>query len=402
VSLTQLSAKSPELFYQYTIKQLVAFAGDGTLADGSACSKEFRDYLKELPAEKLFAHVEFCLSNVFDKNGFVLQDLVNELGRRLDYEVENGLYQGRQGQIGWDGIWTAPNGHSIVVEVKTTDVYRINLDSGAAKYRRKLIDANKISEKSSILIVVGRQDTGDLEAQIRGSRHAWDARIISTEALVKLVELKVSSDEDETTEKIRNLLVPFEYTRLDNIIDVMFAAAKDVGASTIEEEPPSETVSADGDEDISYKQEHTPKTVLDEIRKDAVTALAQREGVSLIAHKRAHFWSGDKAVRAVCPVSKRYPSGGYWYAFHPHQKSFIAEATKGYLLLGCLDSDVTYALPSKVVEELLPYLNTTEKENRIYWHIHLQPSDDRSYQLLVPKKNQKLNMKQFEIKIARK
>jgi hypothetical protein len=185
VSLTQLSAKSPELFYQYTIKQLVAFAGDGTLADGSKCSKEFRDYLRELPAEKLFAHVEFCLSNVFDKSGFVLQDLVNELGRRLDYEVENGLYQGKAGQIGWDGIWTAPNGHSIVVEVKTTDAYRINLDSGAANYRRKLIEVGKIKERSSILIVVGRQDTGDLEAQIRGSRHAWDARIISTEALVK-------------------------------------------------------------------------------------------------------------------------------------------------------------------------------------------------------------------------
>ncbi|MEZ5831191.1 MAG: hypothetical protein R3D05_08415 [Dongiaceae bacterium] len=401
MSLTQLSAKSPELFYQYTIKQLVAFAGDGTLADGSKCSKELRDYLRELPAEKLFAHVEFCLANSFDKNGFVLQDLVNELGRRLDYEVENGLYQGKHGQIGWDGIWKAPNGHSIVVEVKTTDAYRINLDTGAANYRRKLIDAQQIGEESSILIVVGRQDTGDLEAQIRGSRHAWDARIISTDALVKLVELKVNSDEDETTEKIRNLLVPFEYTRLDNIIDVMFATARDASASTIENELPSAGANAEDEEDVSYKQEHTPKAILDEVRKNSIAALAQREGVSLIAHKRAQFWSGDKTVRAVCPVSKRYQSGGYWYAFHPHQRAFISEAVNGYLLLGCLDNDFTYALPSKVIEEVIPHLNTTENENRKYWHIHLQRTDS-GYQLLVPKKGQKLNMKKFEIRVVRK
>jgi len=35
-----------------------------------------------------------------------------------------------------------------------------------------------------VLIVVGRQDTGELEAQIRGSRHAWDIRLISAEALL--------------------------------------------------------------------------------------------------------------------------------------------------------------------------------------------------------------------------
>jgi hypothetical protein len=182
----------------------------------------------------------------------------------------------------------------------------------------------------------------------------------------------------------------------------MFAAAKDVSAGTIEAEPPSETAGPDGDEDISYKQEHTPKTILDGIRKEAIAALAAREGVSLIAHKRAQFWSGDKTVRAVCPVSKRYRTGYYWYAFHLHQRSFIAEAQKGYLLLGCLDSDVTYALPSKVIEDLVTHLNATEIEDRIYWHIHLQPSDDLGYQLLIPKRDQKLSMKQFEIKVAGK
>jgi hypothetical protein len=400
VSLVQLSAKSPELLYGYSINQIVAIAGNGALTDNSECSKELRQYLSELNAERLFKHIDYCLSNSFEKSGHVLQDLVNELGQRLDYEVQNGLYHGKHGQIGFDGIWTAPNGHSIVVEVKTTDTYRINLDSGAAKYRRQLIEAGKIGEQSSILIVVGRQDTGDLEAQIRGSRHAWDARIISTDALMKLVDLKVNSDEDETTEKIRNVLVPFEYTRLDNIIDVMFAAAKDVGAAAIDSELPELSPSGEESADVVYKQEHTPKAILDAVRNRAIASLGLREATPLVAHKRAQFWSGDKTTRVVCPVSKKYESGGYWYAFHPHQKAFLSDAAQGYLLLGCIDSDVAYALPLSFVEGLLPYLNTTENGDRTYWHIHLQPSEI-GYQILIPKKSQRLSLQDYALTLAK-
>ncbi len=68
---------------------------------------------------------------------------------------------------------------------------------------------------SSVLIVVGREDTGELEAQVRGSRHAWDMRLISADALIKLVELKEGAGDPETGRKICSLLAPMEYTRLD-------------------------------------------------------------------------------------------------------------------------------------------------------------------------------------------
>ena len=160
----------------------------------------------------------------------VLQDVVNELGRRLGYNVECGLYRGKTNAINFDGVWEEPSGPQIVVEVKTSDAYRINLDT-VANYRECLIRDTRISELSSILLVVGRQDTGDLEAQIRGSKHAWDTRVISAESLTNLVTIKESADEDTTITKIRSLLTPFEYTRLDNIIDIMFTATRDVEVS---------------------------------------------------------------------------------------------------------------------------------------------------------------------------
>ena len=84
---------------------------------------------------------------------------MNQLGRRLEYTVEDGLYQGKSNATGNDGLWLDGSGHTIVVEVKTTDAYTINLDT-VAKYRNQLIDAKKIPPSSSILLVVGRKDTG--------------------------------------------------------------------------------------------------------------------------------------------------------------------------------------------------------------------------------------------------
>src|SRR5437868_5607545 len=115
----------------------------------------------------------------------------------------------------------SPEGHSIVVEVKTTDAYRISLDT-IAGYRERLLKAHELQQPASVLIVVGREDTGELEAQVRGSRHAWDMRLISTDALIKLVQLKEGAEEPETGRKIRSLLSPMEYTRLDQMVDVMF------------------------------------------------------------------------------------------------------------------------------------------------------------------------------------
>jgi hypothetical protein len=182
--LLALWKSNPNAIGESTIEQIVAIAGDGSLKDSSLCSLELRDYLAQIPSKKLSDYVEHCLSSGFAKSGMVLQDLINELGRRLDYGVKNGRYQGTTNTIGFDGIWTS-EGHTIIAEVKTTDAYRISLDT-IANYRVRLQSSNEIAGSSSILIIVGREDTGELEAQIRGSRHAWDIRLISADALLRV------------------------------------------------------------------------------------------------------------------------------------------------------------------------------------------------------------------------
>jgi hypothetical protein len=296
----------------------------------------------------------------------VLQDLVNELGRRLEYAVTNGDYRGKVNAIGFDGIWKA-EAWSLVVEVKTTDAYRINLDTIAA-YRQRLIDGCQLSEKSSILLVVGRQDTGDLEAQVRGSRHAWQVRIISLDALMKLVALKEEAEED-TVAKSQELLIPFEYTRLDRIIDIAFTVAKEA-KSVLEdadqiEGNPEETAS-------TVRQRHTPKEIIGELRDRMVAAIQQREKSSLVRKSAALYWSPDKRTRMIGSVSKSYGQGTYWYAYHTLWDKFLAEGKNSYYVLGGVGSSQCYALPHSWIHSRLPRLNTTTTpDGRVYWHIKL-------------------------------
>ena len=151
--LISLWNSNPTAVAEFTIEQIVATAGDGILRNGSICSEELLLYLAQIQSSKLATYVSQCLSKKLEKGGMILQDLINELGRRLDYNVKNGLYQGIVNAIGYDGIWLSPEGGAIIVEVKTTDAYRISLDT-IANYRERLISARAISGTPSILIVV--------------------------------------------------------------------------------------------------------------------------------------------------------------------------------------------------------------------------------------------------------
>lgn len=108
------------------LETIVKMAGDGHLKDGSETSIEFRQFLSEVEGEKLAEYATYCIENAFTNSGQMLQDVINEIGRRLGFKAENGRYQGVRNDIGFDGIWNA-DGFDLVIEVKTTDAYQSSL-----------------------------------------------------------------------------------------------------------------------------------------------------------------------------------------------------------------------------------------------------------------------------------
>ena len=368
--LLQFWKTAKEEVLKMTIEQVVSSAGDGILHDHSACSAEFRQYLNVAPIERLFDYARHCLESSFNKSGLVLQDIVNEFGRRLDFEVENGLYQGKRNAVGYDGIWRAKNEPDLIIEVKTTDYVTVRLEK-IAEYKEKLLAENKVSKDASILIVVGREDTGALEAQVRGSRYAWDMRLISVERLIKLVQIREKSDDPSTLNQIRQLLQPFEYTKIDKIIDVIFTTAVNVETQQeIEQEAPTPT---DGgqDEHESGKQVKTAPELLDAKRQQAVDAFALLKGKEFVKRSRTLFWSPDKELRVCCAVSKRYEGDyqPYWYAYHPKWDEFLAEGKESYFIISCIDRDEAFALPYSWIQKNKKNLNTTDKGDRSHWHV---------------------------------
>ena len=362
------SAKEDVL--KMTIEQIVSSAGDCMLHDHSLCSEEFRQFLNVAPIERLFDYARHCFESSFNRSGLVLQDIVSEFGRRLDFEVENGLYQGKRNAIGYDGIWRAKGEPDLVLEVKTTDYVTVRLEK-IAEYKERLLAENKVQKNASILIVVGREDTGALEAQIRGSRYAWDMRLISIERLIKLVQIKEKSDDPSTLNQIRQLLQPFEYTKIDKIIDVIFTTTVNVESQQeIEREPPA-PVYAELDEQDAGKQVRTDPELLNTKRQQAVDSFASLKGKELVKRSKTLFWSLDKELRVCCAVSKRYESDyqPYWYAYHPKWDEFLAGGTESYFILSCMDRDEAFAIPYSWIEKNKNNMNVTDRGERSYWHV---------------------------------
>ena len=289
-------------------------AGDGNLKDQSGCSVELRGFLKVVPSDQLFSYARHCLESAFNNSGFVLQDIVNELGRRLDFDVEPGLYKGKHNAIGFDGIWRYKDLPDIIIEAKTTGGFTIPLNT-LQEYKEKLVAENKVPRQASTLIIVGRYDTDDLEAQVRGSRYAWEMRLISVERLIKLVQIKEKSEDPATIHQIRQLLQPFEYTKIDKIIDVIFTTAVDVESGQGNEQENPEN----GQEEGGFKQVRTDPELLNAKRQQAIDSFAAFKKVELIKRSRTLFSNPDKNFRVCCAVSKRYEGDyqPYWYAFHP-------------------------------------------------------------------------------------
>jgi hypothetical protein len=177
-----------------------------------------------------------------------------------------------------------------LLEVKTTDYVAVSLDKIAA-YKERLCAGQRIKPNASMLLVVGREDTGALEAQVRGSRYAWDMRLISVERLIKLVQIKEKSDDPATLTQIGQLLQPFEYTKIDRIMDAIFTTAAGVEEQVVEPVPGLDTDKTHE----AARQERTDPDLLNGKRSEAVEAFARLKGNELVRHSRTLFWSSPKA-----------------------------------------------------------------------------------------------------------
>jgi len=180
--------------------------------------------------------------------------------------------------------------------------------------------------------------------------------------------LKETVEDPLTLSRIHSILAPREFTRLDEIVDILFSTAEDIKQ---EDELPEE----DEDKDSLTRK---PKFVPVAFHDACVARIETHFSQALLKRSRAAFSSADGSLSVVCAVSKEHSGhgqGSYWFAFHPHQKDWLESAQHAYVALGCGTEANLVLIPFADFAPWLPGMNTTQRDDRSYWHISVYRED---------------------------
>lgn len=392
--LKTLFENSPEEALNMPIKQIVSMAGDGELKDYSESCEELRWFLTQISSRNLKKLANQCLTSSFSNSGFALQDIINEAGRRLGMDVQNGIYRGRQDKNNCDGIWKYEE-RIFIVEVKTTDAYTVPL-SKVANYLSTEIEEGK-EDNASCLIVVGRQDTATLEDQLRGSKYNWNMRIVGVEALFSAIELREMTVDKSLDRQIVDLFIPQEFTRIDKIISTAFEFATD------QEEAGFRPDQINGDIDSTNSEikginTNTNRNQDEAFKQTIIDKMKRKLGVKF-KRKRTSFDGGNK--RFVISVSKFYETGQYqyWYAYSLKQKDFLGEAEEAYFILGCPNLERAFAIPVKDMDEFSVNMHSytpKDGESEKFYNVYVKNEGARYFIYASPTKAE-FDINKFEI-----
>ena len=358
------------------IAQLIAFAGDGKLRDGNSASQELRHLLAVVPSDRIGTWIDECLTDRFSDFGFVLQDIINEIGRRLGFDVIPGVYRGHPNE-GYDGLWRIPDGNAILVESKASTSYSISL-SRIAGYRKQIAPELSIApEEISILLVVGSEDTEELEAQIRGSRYAWSVRVLGVQSLVRLLKLKETLGDPGVERQIQEILIPQEFTRLDRIVDLVFVTAEE-----------AQTEEGELTEDPEGLAEDSPVASKAGFHAEIIPRLEKRFGGPLVKQSRVTWASPDGRVLVSCQVSKEFEREDmhFWFGLKRTTKEVLEKHTNAFCSFGLGTSRRVVLIPFCKLARLLECMYTSPDDSgRVrHWHVRFRHNNGKIELILTP------------------
>ncbi|MDB2243299.1 hypothetical protein PM076_07395 [Halorubrum ezzemoulense] len=181
---------------ELTLERIVSLAGDWT--DDSRASQQFREIIEDeqTTTEEIESYLKEAIDGSDSYHNRALQDLVNNIGRRLGFEVEYGIYQGVSGTIGYDGHWvsTATDEEThLVVETKKSTAFSIGPEQ-AGDYMEELVENEGLDREQVYgLYVVGNGDVETVSQTILGSKYRDRMRVITAQRLLDLLEIQADS-----------------------------------------------------------------------------------------------------------------------------------------------------------------------------------------------------------------
>jgi len=157
--------------------------------------EKFRRYLLENVTDpgQLKRYIDQCLARSEERYVRALQDLVNHMGRLLEFDVTFGPYEWLPGQIAFNGRWESTWGPNIIIEIRKREVYSPYRPT-LSRVIEQLIDDGEIPSWNLAvgLYVIARPRVHftHLEKAILEHVQAHQLRIASLDSLFTLADLK--------------------------------------------------------------------------------------------------------------------------------------------------------------------------------------------------------------------
>lgn len=347
--------------------------GDGVLSDKGSTKSLFRDFLRIQNTETIGYYARQITHS--SSNGKILQDLTNILGERMGFSVEHGRYVGTKNVIGFDGFWQDGLNH-LIIEVKTTDSYRINTQT-LLKYSERLKGERNLSSDPLVLIVVGRIDIGDLEAQIRGSRADDCISVISIDSLVNLAEAMDQLSGGPASRSMRELLFPKDHTRLDSLVGLITDTISEIQ---------SEVAGQNGAEELASGSSLSSIRNVKDFRQITARLIKRKLGeLNNIAGSPARF-KGSGGSEYFLLFSKRYhrQDQQYWYSINKNWIGILS-SSRGGLVLGMEAKGDFYLIPAPEALRILSYCNEANQKGKNSVHLAITETDG-NMRIILPKK----------------
>ena len=353
------------------LEDVLMFCGDGVLKDGSKCSREFRAVLRALSVAKLTEFLQSGFDQENDQRTRVLFDVAHDLGRRLGFQVKYGSYESQGSSI---GVWQADK---LRLDVK--------LALPASSSHGEAGAGSPEGEQSPVLLVV-LQDEPALAAQIRGSRHGWNTRLVSCQALARLAE-KMENESAGFARVARGFLAPVEYTQVDPLLDLFGQLGGTVASKT--KKPAKEPAPKAPKVPVESAKSPRKATVRKARKRNDLVAkrvplingLAAFKGLKFEKKRRSgsSYGSTDGVVRACLGVSRHYGTSKPYYMFSltQTQVDYMSEVPVGFYVMGCLDRDVAYAVPVNLIHKHLGDHTKSVTNGLVTWQIKVVERDGK-------------------------
>ena len=196
-------------------------------------------------------------------------------------------------------------------------------------------------------------------------------------------------DDPKVELQIQDILFPQEFTRLDRIIDLVFATAEEA----------QDFEACDADEE-SDSDESAPEIPRANFHSAILPRLEKHFGQPLVKRSRSQWATPDDTVLVSCQVSKHFDKGAdFWFGLKRNSRESLKEHKNAFCAFGLGSPERVVILPMSFLDPNVDALfSSPDKAGGIqHWHVRFV-NTDIGVAMLIDRDRRQLDVSMYLLK----